>query len=680
MGIFAMKKLPNIIRSIDIKYYRSINTCKLRNCSEFNIITGKNDVGKSNLLRALNLFFNESAPSGEPITFEEEFSHIRLDQVRKNSVKGKQFIQISIEFNRGKFFLATLPEKFRVTKTWYRDSLYPFITHDLAARIKSGQVDTTIPKAQSSLSRFLGRIEFNYIPAIKDNQTFSEIISELQSAIFENSERGPGGFRSRIEQFNMDLQNQASELKSEFSTATGINAKIALPSEHRDLFQAFRIRTEGTTTEDVGLDQRGDGIRVRFIPAMLNYIAERSSKFHIWGFEEPENSMEFARAFELCSTMRNNYSVTSQIFVTTHSPAFIDLRANRQSIFLAKWQVGGTVYEHISEATAKSLFSEDLELHIARELGHIALLGQMHDRIAPQIERIEDIISLNKRLSEDLSDVRRPVLLTEGRTDAIIIQAAWRHLRDGDLPAAIKSCNLNPADQLSEAAGFGTLAIALRGIRPDHPHFIIGLFDRDEGGKSGFQLDNNFSALSDFDDVKISRNGMACGLLLPYPDSKKCYADFENLSIEFLFDDDHLLKRTDGFGIEIQFENIEVKRGRRILEKRPATEPWFRKIVSGKSHFADHVVPTLPKEAFLGFEPLIRVIERLVEMHSARPADPQPDSPAETAEATVQEADPHEEGGFPDDFGDLLLPDDDAGEPVPAESPLAGVREPSVFD
>lgn len=47
-----------MIEKIEIQYFRSIYRIVITGVGNINVITGKNDVGKSNVLRALNLFFN----------------------------------------------------------------------------------------------------------------------------------------------------------------------------------------------------------------------------------------------------------------------------------------------------------------------------------------------------------------------------------------------------------------------------------------------------------------------------------------------------------------------------------------------------------------------------------------------------------------------------------------------
>ena len=46
-----------VIREIQIKNFRSIRNMTI-SARKHNVIVGLNDVGKSNILRALNLFFN----------------------------------------------------------------------------------------------------------------------------------------------------------------------------------------------------------------------------------------------------------------------------------------------------------------------------------------------------------------------------------------------------------------------------------------------------------------------------------------------------------------------------------------------------------------------------------------------------------------------------------------------
>ena len=47
---------------------------------------------------------------------------------------------------------------------------------------------------------------------------------------------------------------------------------------------------------------------------------------YIWGFEEPENSLEYSKVQKLADEFVRKFNRFAQIFLTTHSPAFVDLR------------------------------------------------------------------------------------------------------------------------------------------------------------------------------------------------------------------------------------------------------------------------------------------------------------------------------------------------------------------
>ena len=59
----------NLIKKIEIQYFRSIYWESITEVSGLNVLTGKNDAGKSNVLKALNLFFNNQTDSGVDFDF-----------------------------------------------------------------------------------------------------------------------------------------------------------------------------------------------------------------------------------------------------------------------------------------------------------------------------------------------------------------------------------------------------------------------------------------------------------------------------------------------------------------------------------------------------------------------------------------------------------------------------------
>ena len=73
-----------VIESVTIRYFRSVYTMTISPCKDITVITGKNDVGKSNILKALNLFFCQQSDYMTNFKFENDYSLLRKEEVRKD--------------------------------------------------------------------------------------------------------------------------------------------------------------------------------------------------------------------------------------------------------------------------------------------------------------------------------------------------------------------------------------------------------------------------------------------------------------------------------------------------------------------------------------------------------------------------------------------------------------------
>lgn len=81
------------IKEIRIRNFRSIIDMTLYP-KDMNIIVGLNDSGKSNILKALNLFFNNQTDENSPFDFRTDYS--KLAPKRKNKAS-EIIIQIKFE-------------------------------------------------------------------------------------------------------------------------------------------------------------------------------------------------------------------------------------------------------------------------------------------------------------------------------------------------------------------------------------------------------------------------------------------------------------------------------------------------------------------------------------------------------------------------------------------------------
>jgi hypothetical protein len=332
--------------------------------------------------------------------------------------------------------------------------------------------------------------------------------------------------------------------------------------------------------------------------------------------------MEYRRAFELSKTMADEYSRNAQIFLTTHSPAFIDIKRDDQSIYMASASGScDTVFTLLNAKKRDEAEHSDPFLLIANELGHVQLMSELHDKLESRIREVGEARENQEATAAALAVLQQPVLLTEGKTDAVILKTAWEKLRGGTPPFEIKSCNVLLAEDTNDAAGAGQLAMCLRTVMADQPNVVIGLFDRDMEGERSWNLDANFIANKSLPEVRTAKNGKAHGILMPIPANGEDLATAKNLPIEFMFTREALATRVNGRGLILEAIPVVVQCGATVIERKDGTELWQMKIKSGKTVFAEQVVPTLPPEAFDQFEKIFVLVEAVIAAATVAPAE-----------------------------------------------------------
>jgi hypothetical protein len=606
------------IEALEIRYFRSVYRASIKDLRDLSIFSGRNDVGKSNLLKALNLFFNNEVDWKTPFEFSRDFSKVRLNEVRKDTIRGKQFIQLTVHFLRGQRYDKSLPERFAVTRTWTRDAAQPQTRSNLSQLFKRGIVPAKkLDRAEAALQRFLNTIRYQYVPAIKDQAFFSHVLSKLQDVIFDKGNQD-SAIAEAVGDLNTSVVNGVNRLKQEFQASTGIPVDIRLPQATGELFRAFAVSTNhGEDQMPIAL--RGDGIRCRFLPSLLNYISESSNLFHIWGFEEPENSLEHALCTRLAHRMRDEYSKSAQILITSHSPAFFTLSGPR--VFVCRIsrdsKNNGTVTSDV--VSGSSRLTTDLE----QELGLLDFQKDFQARYDARITIIEAEKVALDRLTSDISSKTSPIVLTEGKWDVKILEHAWKALNPATpRPFRIASCATNDEDSGEGTGGFETLRAALDSARIDQPP-TIGIFDRDKDGfEKGFnKLSKNFKA-SDSSALKIQKAGTAAAILLPVPEGREDYAEVLNLPMELLFSDTHISKEVTGKRLLLRPRKIHQHVDNLVLplDVTETTQPHYQQVVkASKRAFVEIVVPTLPIEAFEPFRALFDLVTyALVQLQKAR--------------------------------------------------------------
>lgn len=454
------------IRSISIKYFRSITSMTMT-VERLNVFVGLNDVGKSNVLKALNLFFNGETDYNEKFSFEKDFSKL----FPLNSKKAREII-IKITFMVPSGYKGC--GEYIWEKRWRSQGL-------VKDEIKKSQGDNISPR--SRIPALLKKILFRYVPAVKSTDYYRFLLIELYKAV---SAAVDSPLKIASDKFSQTLRGYTTSLSDLILNHIDMESQLSLPQNFSEIFETLMFNTKKAGSDImVPLTQRGDGIQVRHIPLILKYIADEDYKQSnsrgaikintIWGFEEPENGLELLKAFDMASEFLE-YSQDIQIFVTTHSPAFY---ANKEEegvkvIFIKK----------SSENDSSILLTNTERTFMDESMG---LMPFVAPYIADQNRRIHEI----KELWEKTPLLDKPTIMVEGKSDKSYLTMAIQELSE-PLQKMIDNDELRIVTQ---DEGAGTTLIknwVIAWLHSGNKSKMMAVFDKDlAGGKAFQEIKNN---------------------------------------------------------------------------------------------------------------------------------------------------------------------------------------------
>jgi len=411
-----------LIKRVEVSYFRSIYKARLDNLQGVNVLFGRNDSGKSNVLRALNLFFNNKTNPGQRFNFDRDFCHARLAEA--NPTRDiRKFAYVKLWFATPASWQASLGEEFWVKKQWS-------ITRESDPHFESSIGKR---KLQQYLTRFLNQIRFHYVPAIKDRRIFERLQGEIYNVISSHE-----AFSASLSDFAAALKEHTNDLTTGLREDLGVTSAISPPDDLTDLFHSLDFETNTEQGDSYSLThQRGDGIQVRHIPEILAFLSDRSSEdFHIWGFEEPENSLELANAIEEAQRFcRYGEAANKQIFLTSHSPAFFA----QDDPAVVRFFVSRSE-EHNERLTSKiQTISSDDERAPSELMGETPHLPVISKYLRDANFHIQALQHEGNQLAKQLEQRDRSIIFVEGESDEIVIGAAWDLLLGIDKPFEFES-------------------------------------------------------------------------------------------------------------------------------------------------------------------------------------------------------------------------------------------------
>lgn len=459
------------IRNIFISNFRSIQRLDCRT-DQITALVGNNDSGKSNVLRALNLFFNEETNRKEKLNFEKDYNF------NSNPNQRAKEIIIRIELILPKNYIETNGDIIIWERRWRSDGLhydeYKGDRLSTSTRGNEKREDVEI-SPKSNVHSLLSKIRYEYIPAVRDSSYFDEMRARIYQTISEVTVRS---FTRSSEDFQKSINQHLEDLIESIDDRLGLDTSFHLPTDLSPLFQKLDFRSEN---EKISLESRGDGIKVRHIPLMLGFIAAQISSMQvqgsmpytfIWAYEEPENNLEIKSAIALSEEFIELARDSGyQIFLSTHSPVFYNMvhRLHAENgpaslYFVTREQEGNTKVV-------------DDRSNLDAEMGTMLLFAPHVARFESEIRDLQSAVEQAEKAAENAL----PKLVLEGASDQIF----FRRLISAFFPR-----DRDRIHYVTKPSGAGTnyvvdMVSAFASFRrhDDEKPRAIGLIDWDEAGR-----------------------------------------------------------------------------------------------------------------------------------------------------------------------------------------------------
>ena len=521
-----------------------------------NIFSGLNDVGKSNVLKALNLFFNGQTDFNTPFNFDIDYN--------KNARVSKQTKEIIIRLE------FELPDSYKSTKKTF-PTVFLEKTYDARGReTTKSTADSITTKSRSNqknlLSRFYTSMEYIYVPAFKDTQVQQSLLQRLADLDIVDT--------TKISQVNKDIQSRLANMQQSLKDlGISFQTKFELPMYGKDFWDHLYINTTYDNLDeikqtlsrrqykksvitgkgyDIPLTYRGEGIKSKYIPAFLSWYQQFvNNKQLIWGIDEPENSLEIDASRNLAKLFFSKYIHENQIFITTHSSAFLYPPDETNINIFRCWKdkKADTMIQLIRDLSTEEriqLFEELGVLAIEKE--HQALYESKIKALTQEKETFKQIIEQKQKIllipEDKKSDIYKVAWLS--LQDISFIQANLKTLFDKHAFFTIpdlQNAGANPLSNLFANPIMKSMSFSQK---------IVALFDCDRTGIDKF-LDIKRSNQIVYDPecnsnyIKISESMYA--FLLPIPDRFQEFIDIKDpnsaafLEVELLLPPELLLSK-----------------------------------------------------------------------------------------------------------------------------------------
>lgn len=406
------------LKSIFIDKFRTFEKFRLGNINSLQLITGVNNSGKTNFLRALDLFFNEKI--GNEFYVKRDDLPYQVARITRAG-KVKTYIEAELIFFEdeiGKW----LNKRKNIKKEYFAKQDKEWVVRlgkyfreeaELCIFTNSGKSVLVKPGSKESIicHYVFNRVRYFFMPSNVDvNEIIRNWLIEEALSISMDSFGRTGEYIKKVDSARKSFKDfmgkmglvleesnkVLSELLRQVLRQTPIIAgkipiekwetKIEFPTG-MTLINTIKEKTIFTLEDglkNMPIESKGSGLQKTSVILLMKYILDSVSgaqrfnrKLFIWGIDEPELNMQPSLQKTIFSELEK-LSKDNQIILATHSPHFIDLydHADKVTLFDLDSYLGTfrnqSVFVKKTRAydarTNKSEFFANVKLHLGVSL------------------------------------------------------------------------------------------------------------------------------------------------------------------------------------------------------------------------------------------------------------------------------------------------------------------------
>ena len=319
------------LKSLTIKNYRSITKAYKIKISDYMILIGKNNEGKSNILKAIKIAFNiirnyrKTAYMYLPRSEYDYSEDFPISLLNSKKLKDKKTVfKLDIEFSDeecnefNSIYKTKVPKEFSIQIDI--NDRYPNLTIPTKGKVPANHTSRIV-----NICDYISKnLYVEYISAVRVQRDSVEIIDSLIDFELNNiTDEEYTQAKQIVDKYHQDkIQSLEKRLKAPLKTFLPNIKDIRFEAKERTSYGLRRdieiLVDDGVLTS---LKKKGDGVKSLFSIALLSTV--QSNKNRIILIDEPENHLH-PDAIHYINSVIADLSVNNQIIISSHNPIFVD--------------------------------------------------------------------------------------------------------------------------------------------------------------------------------------------------------------------------------------------------------------------------------------------------------------------------------------------------------------------